>query len=249
MTVITRRTRSRGHQAPPAGDLVERRLPHDRDPDPDRVRAAHRGARRPVDRARPRRRDRQRQRRDGRRAARLHGRRHRLRARRCSTARVAGPRPRASTSTTSRATPRRCRSSTGSFDVVTLGLRRDVRARPGARPPRELLRVTRPGGRIGLVAHTPEGFIGQLFKTIARHVPPPAGLASPIQWGTEARLRELFGDADRRDPRRAAAVRLPRSLAEGLRRLLAPVLRPDAEGVRHRRRRRAEPPSRPTCST
>ena len=59
----------------------------------------------------------------------------------------------------------------------------------------ELVRVTRPGGRIGLVAHTPEGFIGQLFKVIAKHVPPPAGLRSPILWGTEARLRELFGDA------------------------------------------------------
>ena len=56
----------------------------------------------------------------------------------------------------------------------------------------ELARVTRPGGRIGIVAHTPEGFIGQLFKTIGRHVPPPAGLRSPIQWGTEERLRELF---------------------------------------------------------
>jgi len=60
---------------------------------------------------------------------------------------------------------------------------------------RELVRVTRPGGRIGLVAHTPEGFIGQLFRTNAAHVPPPAGLRSPIQWGTEDRLRELFGDA------------------------------------------------------
>ena len=60
---------------------------------------------------------------------------------------------------------------------------------------RELVRVTRHGGRIGLVAHAPEGFIGQLFKTNAAHVPPPAGLRSPIQWGTEARLRELFSDA------------------------------------------------------
>ncbi len=59
----------------------------------------------------------------------------------------------------------------------------------------ELARVTRSGGRIGLVAHTPEGFIGQLFKTNARHIPPPAGLRSPVQWGTEERLRELFGDA------------------------------------------------------
>lgn len=59
----------------------------------------------------------------------------------------------------------------------------------------ELARVCRPGGRIGIVAHTPEGFIGNLFKTNAKHVPPPAGLRSPIQWGTEERLRELFGDA------------------------------------------------------
>jgi ubiquinone/menaquinone biosynthesis C-methylase UbiE len=58
----------------------------------------------------------------------------------------------------------------------------------------ELARVTKPGGRIGLVAHTPEGFIGQLFKLVGSHVPPPAGLRSPVLWGTEARLRELFGD-------------------------------------------------------
>jgi len=64
-----------------------------------------------------------------------------------------------------------------------------------AKAARELVRAVRPGGRIGLVAHTPEGFIGQLFTTIARHVPPPAGIASPILWGTETRLHELFGDA------------------------------------------------------
>lgn len=59
----------------------------------------------------------------------------------------------------------------------------------------ELARVARPGGRIGLVAHTPDGFIGHLFKVIARHVPPPAGISSPILWGTEDRLRALFGPA------------------------------------------------------
>ena len=56
----------------------------------------------------------------------------------------------------------------------------------------ELARVMKTGGRIGIVAHTPDGFIGNLFKVIGKHVPPPAGLRSPIQWGTEARLRELF---------------------------------------------------------
>ena len=58
----------------------------------------------------------------------------------------------------------------------------------------ELARVTRPGGKVGLVTHTPEGYIGNLFKVIGKHVPPPAGLRSPILWGTEERLRELFGD-------------------------------------------------------
>jgi len=60
----------------------------------------------------------------------------------------------------------------------------------------ELARVVKPGGRIGIVAHTPDGFIGNLFKVIAKHAPPPAGLRSPIQWGTEARLRELFDGAN-----------------------------------------------------
>ena len=59
----------------------------------------------------------------------------------------------------------------------------------------ELVRVCRPGGTIGLVNWTPEGFIGQLLKTVSKHVPPPAGVRPPSQWGTEARLRELLGDA------------------------------------------------------
>jgi len=60
----------------------------------------------------------------------------------------------------------------------------------------ELWRVCRPGGRIGLANWTPDGFIGQLFRTIGRHVPPPAGLRSPAQWGTTDRLAELFPGAD-----------------------------------------------------
>jgi ubiquinone/menaquinone biosynthesis C-methylase UbiE len=58
----------------------------------------------------------------------------------------------------------------------------------------ELVRVTRSGGRIGLASWTPEGFIGQFFKVNGRHVPPPAGLRPPLQWGTPERLSELFGD-------------------------------------------------------
>jgi hypothetical protein len=59
----------------------------------------------------------------------------------------------------------------------------------------ELLRVCRPGGRIGLANWTPTGFVGQMFKVIGRHVPPPAGVRPPPEWGTEARLAELFADA------------------------------------------------------
>jgi hypothetical protein len=61
------------------------------------------------------------------------------------------------------------------------------------RAAREMLRVCRSGGRIGLANWTPESFVGQLFKTIGIHVPPPAGVQSPALWGTRARLQELFG--------------------------------------------------------
>ena len=56
----------------------------------------------------------------------------------------------------------------------------------------ELLRVCRPGGQIGMANWTPDGFIGQVFKTLGRHMPPPAGVKSPALWGTPARIRELF---------------------------------------------------------
>jgi SAM-dependent methyltransferase len=62
-----------------------------------------------------------------------------------------------------------------------------------ARTAGEMLRVVRAGGRIGLANWTPEGFIGQLFKVIGAHLPPPAGLQSPALWGTEPHLVELFG--------------------------------------------------------
>jgi ubiquinone/menaquinone biosynthesis C-methylase UbiE len=56
----------------------------------------------------------------------------------------------------------------------------------------ELARVCKSGGKIGLANWTPQGFIGQLFKTIGKHLPPPAGVKSPALWGTQARLEEMF---------------------------------------------------------
>lgn len=81
----------------------------------------------------------------------------------------------------------------GSFDVVlsTFGVMFTPQQERAAS---ELARVTRPGGKIGLANWTPTGFIGELFKVIGRYLPPPAGVKSPSLWGTEERLRELFGD-------------------------------------------------------
>ena len=58
----------------------------------------------------------------------------------------------------------------------------------------EMLRVCRPGGTLALANWTPDGFIGHLFRTVGRHVPPPPGVRPPVEWGSEERLRELLGD-------------------------------------------------------
>lgn len=56
----------------------------------------------------------------------------------------------------------------------------------------EMLRVCRSGGRIGLANWTPDGFIGQMFKTIGKYLPPPAGLKSPALWGTLEWMETAF---------------------------------------------------------
>jgi ubiquinone/menaquinone biosynthesis C-methylase UbiE len=79
-----------------------------------------------------------------------------------------------------------------SFDVVlsTFGV---MFAPDQERAASELVRVVRPGGRSGLANWTPEGFVGKMFKLTAAHLPPPAGLRSPMEWGSEPRLVELLG--------------------------------------------------------
>jgi hypothetical protein len=59
----------------------------------------------------------------------------------------------------------------------------------------EMLRVCRPGGKIGLTCWTPASYVGEMFKRIVKYVPPPAGVKPALHWGTEARLRELFGES------------------------------------------------------
>jgi ubiquinone/menaquinone biosynthesis C-methylase UbiE len=78
-----------------------------------------------------------------------------------------------------------------SFDVVlsTFGV---MFAPDQAKAAAELARVCRPGGRIGLANWTPGGFIGQLFKTLGRHIPPPPDVLPPSRWGVESNLHTLF---------------------------------------------------------
>lgn len=80
----------------------------------------------------------------------------------------------------------------GSFDAVlsTFGV---MFAPDHAKSAQELLRVTRSGGRIGLANWTPEGFLGDLFRLVGGFVPPPAGVPSPLLWGSELHIVALFG--------------------------------------------------------
>jgi SAM-dependent methyltransferase len=56
----------------------------------------------------------------------------------------------------------------------------------------ELLRVCRSNGKIGLANWTPTSFIGEVFKTLGKHVAPPSGVSSPARWGTESWLAQTF---------------------------------------------------------
>ena len=82
----------------------------------------------------------------------------------------------------------------GSFDAV-LSVFGSMFAPDHQRTADEIVRVTRSGGVVGLASWTPDGFIGEMFRVITSHVPAPPGIRSPLLWGTESHLLELFGDA------------------------------------------------------
>ena len=96
-----------------------------------------------------------------------------------------------------------------SFDVV-LSACGAMFAPDHRRTAEELLRVCRPGGRIGMVNWCPDGYIGDLFAAIAAHLPPPAGVEPPARWGDEAYLRQLWGRrVDLAAPRKTFLFRFP----------------------------------------
>ncbi|HWI99955.1 MAG TPA: class I SAM-dependent methyltransferase [Burkholderiales bacterium] len=90
----------------------------------------------------------------------------------------------------------------GAFDVVlsTFGVMFTPNQEQAAA---EAARVCKPGGKIGLANWTPSSLVGEMFKLIGRYIPPAPGMKSPALWGTEERLRELFGS-------RIAALQAPR---------------------------------------
>ena len=81
----------------------------------------------------------------------------------------------------------------GEFDVV-MSIFGAMFAADQEKAAAELLRVCKPGGRIGMANWVPDSGVGQMFMTVAKHAPPPPGVKPPLLWGTEERLRELFGD-------------------------------------------------------
>lgn len=84
--------------------------------------------------------------------------------------------------------------SEGTFDAVvsTFGV---MFAPNQVKAAKEMLRVVKPGGKIGVASWTPDGFIGQFGKTVSAHKAPPAGLKPPVLWGDEGWVREMFGVA------------------------------------------------------
>ena len=116
-----------------------------------------------------------------------------------------------------------------SFDTIVTMFGAMFAPRPDATAG-ELVRVCRPGGRIAMANWTPDGFIGQMFKIMGKHVPPAPGAPSPLQWGNEAVVAERLGDqiADLRCTQRTITFHFPFSAAatvEYFRTYYGPTLR------------------------
>jgi len=116
----------------------------------------------------------------------------------------------------------------GSFDAVTStfgGMFSPDQSRTAA----EMLRVCRSGGRIGLANWTPDGFIGQMFKTIGKHLPPPAGVKSPALWGTwewiEAAFRTESSEIAAEPRRFVFRYRSPQHFLDVFRQYYGPMLK------------------------
>jgi SAM-dependent methyltransferase len=114
------------------------------------------------------------------------------------------------------------------FDAVT-SVFGSMFAPDHAQAAAELVRVCRPGGTIALASWTPGGFIGELLRTVGRHVAPPAGLQPPTLWGSEAHLAELFGDRveslDVREQIFAFRFRSPEEFVEVFRTTYGPTVK------------------------
>jgi SAM-dependent methyltransferase len=102
-----------------------------------------------------------------------------------------------------------------SFDVVVSMFGVMFAPRPDVAAA-ELVRVTRPGGRVALANWTPGGFAGEMFRTVGRHVPPPPGVAPPAQWGDESIVRQRLRDgiAELKTTRRTCQIKYPFGPAE-----------------------------------
>jgi SAM-dependent methyltransferase len=125
-----------------------------------------------------------------------------------------------------------------SFDAVlsTFGV---MFAPDQARAASELLRVCRQNGKIGLANWTPDSFVGQLFRLLGKHIPPPTGVKPPSLWGTEAHLRELFAAGTATISTQARQFRLPLPLAGPLAGSISQLLRSPPQGLRRAAARRA----------
>ncbi len=114
----------------------------------------------------------------------------------CSSAAGCAPRPTVCRSSSGRRTPRRCPLPTP-VSTRWSRLSASCSRRTRTRPRRGCSGYAGAGGKIGLANWTPDGFIGQLFKTLGKYLPPPSGARSPALWGTRARITEMFGPSAR----------------------------------------------------